>query len=183
MSFSMKLKSVVILLVLFTSGVFGQEREENEPKEKRKPPVFHEVSNKDVVTSVFSDAVKVDKVNDYWYSILNSESKPIGFAMSSVPFCLDVKGYNNLTPVMIITDKDWVIKKVAILSNWETLSYIRKLEKKGFFNLWVGKTLNEAKSVKPDGFTGCTLTVKAVTKNVDFLLNKGTKKLPKPVKN
>jgi len=90
-----------------------------------------------------------------------------------------VKGYNDLTPVMIITDKNWVIQKVAILSNWETLGYIRKLTKKGFFDLWVGKTLKEAKTVKPDGFTGATLTVKAVTKNVDFLLTNGITKLPK----
>ena len=175
----MKFNAILILLVLFASGVFGQENEEKESKEKRKPPVFHEVSNKDVVTSVFSDAVKVDKVNDYWYCILNNEGKPLGFAMSSVPFCKNGKGSNDLTPVMIITDTNWVIQKVALLSNWETLSYIRKLTKKGFFDLWVGKTLKEAKSVKPDGFTGATLTVVAVTKNVDFMLSKGVSKLPK----
>lgn len=174
----MKYKGILILLVLVTNGVFGQENEK-EPKEKRKPPVFHEISNKEVVTGVFPDAVKVEKVNEYWYSILNNESKPIGFAMSSVPFCKNVKGYNNLTPVMIITNKDFVIQKVAILSNWETLSYIRKLTKKGFFDLWTGKTLSEAKSVKPDGFTGATLTVVSVTKNVGFLLSKGSTKLPK----
>ena len=86
---------IVLILILFTSVVFGQEKEENESKEKKKPPVFHEVSNKDVVTSVFPEAVKVEKVNDYWFSILNAENKPIGFAMSSVPFCKDVKGYND----------------------------------------------------------------------------------------
>ena len=175
----MKFTGILLLLAFFTTAVFGQEREENEPKGKRKPPVFHEVSNKDVVTSVYPNALKVEKVNDYWYIILNAENKPIGFAMSSVPFCKDVKGYNDLTPVMIITDKNWVIQKVAILSNWETLGYIRKLIKNGFFDLWVGKTLTEAKSVKPDGFTGATLTVKAVTKNVDFLLANGLIKLPK----
>ena len=175
----MKFKGILILLVLFANGVFGQEREANESKEKRKPPVFHEVSNKDVVTSVFSEAVKVEKANEYWYSILNAENKPLGFAMSSVPFCKDVKGYSDLTPVMIITNKDWVIQKVAILSNWESAGYIKKLTKKGFFDLWNGKTLTEAKTVKPDGFTGATLTVVAVTKNIDFLLNKGAKKLPK----
>ena len=58
----MRFKGVLILLVLFATVAWGQEREENESKEKRKPPVFHEVSNKDVVTSVFPDAVKVEKV-------------------------------------------------------------------------------------------------------------------------
>jgi Na+-translocating ferredoxin:NAD+ oxidoreductase RnfG subunit len=80
---------------------------------------------------------------------------------------------------MILTDKKGVIQKVALLSNWETLSYVRKLEKKGFFDLWVGKPLKEAKMVKVDGYTGATLTATAVSKNVDFLLNTGSKKLPK----
>jgi hypothetical protein len=175
----MKFKSILIALVFISIAVCGQESEEREAKEKRRPPVFREVSNKDVVVSVFPDAVKVEKVNDYWYSILKADNSCIGFAMSSMPYCLDVKGYNNTTPVMIITDKSWLIKKVAILSNWETLSYVRRLDKKGFFNLWVGKTLKEAIGIKPDGYTGATLTAIAVSKNVDFLLKKGSKKLPK----
>lgn len=171
-------KKFLIVLVLFSSALHGQERV-RDPKDKK--PVFHEVSNQDVVKSIYPEAVKVEKVNDYWYRVLDTENKPLGYAMSSVPYCLNIKGYNNHTPVMILTDKKWIIKKVALLSNWETLSYIRKLEKKGFFNLWVGKTLSEAKSVKPDGYTGATMTVVAVTKNVDFLLKKGGKALP--VKN
>jgi len=168
-------KKTLIALVLITSALYGQERS-RDPKDKK--PVFHEVSNQDVVKSIYPEAVKVEKVNDYWYRILDNENHPLGYAMSSVPFCQNVKGYNDHTPVMILTDKKWVIKKVALLSNWETLGYTRKLEKKGFFDLWVGKTLKQAKSVKPDGFTGATMTVTAVTKNVDFLLAKGAKVLP-----
>ena len=83
------------------------------------------------------DVYTVKKVNGKSIT-LNNDGKPLGFAMSSVPFCKNVKGYNDLTPVMIITDKNWVIQKVALLSNWETLSYIRKLTKKGFFR-FVGR--------------------------------------------
>jgi hypothetical protein len=169
-------KSILIALVFITCSVRGQERV-RDPKDKK--PVFHEVSNKDVVKSVYPEAEKVEKVNDYWYKVISVDNQTIGFAMSSVPFCKNVKGYNDLTPVMIITDNNWVIKKVALLSNWETLSYVRKLEKKGFFDLWVGKTLKEAKMVQVDGYTGATLTATAVSKNIDFLLNNGTKKLPK----
>ena len=99
--------------------------------------------------------------------------------MSSLPYCLTVKGYNNTTPIMILTDKKWVIQKVALLTNWETLGYVKKLQKKGFFDLWVGKSLKEAKSVQIDGYTGATCTAVAVSKNVDFLLSNGTKVLPK----
>ena len=168
-------RRIVFVLLLVGNMVFAQDRPGGG---KDKNPVLHEVSNKDVVQSIYPDAVKVEKVNDYWYRILDNENHPLGYAMSSVPFCQNVKGYNDHTPVMILTDKKWVIKKVALLSNWETLGYTRKLEKKGFFDLWVGKTLKQAKSVKPDGFTGATMTVTAVTKNVDFLLAKGAKVLP-----
>jgi len=81
--------------------------------------------------------------------------------------------------VMIITDKNWIIKKVALLSNKESLGYVRRLEKRGFFDQWVGKTVKDAKKVEVDGYTGATFTGKAVSKNVDFLLNNGSKKLPK----
>lgn len=169
----MKKKLLFIFLIVSTI-ILAQEK-----REDKTPPVFHEVSNKDVVVSTFPDAVKVDKVNEYWYRIVDKDNNLLGFAMSSFPFCKHVKGYNNLTPIMIITDKDWMIQKVSILSHWETLGYIKKLERKGFFKLWVGKTLNEAKNVQIDACTGATLTTKAVAANVNFLLDKGSKKLPK----
>lgn len=167
-------KKLLIVFVLVSSSVLAQEKEKT-----KEIPVFHEVSNKDVVLSVYPDAIKVEKVNTYWFKILDKDNKIIGFAMSSMNFCKTAKGYNDLTPVMIITDKDWVIQKVAILSNWETPGYIRRLDRKGFFKLWVGKTLTEAKNVQIDGYTGATCTAKAVGINVTFLLDKGMKVLPK----
>jgi len=169
-------KGVLMVLVFISCAAFGQER----PRDgKESKPVFHEVSNKDVVQSIYQDAAKVEKVNSYWFRVLNSENKTIGFAMSSATFCPEIKGYNDVTPVMILTDRNWVIKKVSLLSNWETIGFVRKLEKKGFFNSWVGKTLKEAKSVHVDAYTGATFTASAVSKNVDFLLNKGLKALPR----
>jgi hypothetical protein len=169
-------RNLLIVLILVSSTVFGQEKARDGKENK---PVLRKVSNKDVVQSIYPKAAKVEKVNDYWFRVLNGENKTIGFAMSSASFCKDIKGYNDVTPVMILTDKNWVIKKVALLSNWESVGFVRKLEKKGFFNLWVGKTLKEAKTVQVDGYTGATFTAKAVSKNVDFLLKNGSKKLPK----
>lgn len=148
-------------------------------KGRKQPPVLTEISNKEIVQSIFPNATKVDKVNDYWFKIVDDKSKVLGYAMSSVPYCKEVIGYNNATPVMIITDKNFIITKISILSHWETLSYVKKLETKGFFNLWVGKTLNDAKNIIPDGYTGATMTALAVARNVDFLLTKGVKVLPK----
>jgi Na+-translocating ferredoxin:NAD+ oxidoreductase RnfG subunit len=165
-------KKACIALLLCSSIAWAQQ------PQKPEPPL-HEVSNKDVVKSVYPEAANVVKANDYWFKVINSNKRTIGFAMISSNFCKDVKGYNDVTPVMILTDLNFVIKKVALLSNHETLGYVRKLEKNNFFNQWNGKKLKEAKSVQIDGFTGATYTAKAVSKNVDFLLNNGVKKLPK----
>lgn len=167
------MKKILLLVVFSCTLLYSQET-------KKKPiPVLHEVSNKDLVQSVFPNAVKVDKYNDFWFKILDNKGKVLGFAMSSLPYCKDVLGYNNTTPVMIITDKKMVIQKTALLTNWETLGYVKKLENKGFFELWKGKKLKEASNVKLDAYTGATLTAKAVKTNIDFLLTNGIKKLPK----
>jgi hypothetical protein len=169
-------RKMFLALALVSAVAFAQEK----PREgKEKNPMLHEVSNKDVVQSVYPNAVKVEKANDYWFRILDEKNKTIGFAMSSIPFCKEVKGYNDLTPVMILVDKNRTIKKVALLSNWETQRFVNKLENKGFFDLCVGKTMKEAQNVQVDAHTGATYTAMAVSKNVAFLLSTATKKLPR----
>lgn len=163
---------LISLFILLTINTYSQHR-------KKTNPVFHEVNNKEVVQLIFPTASKVEKVNDFWFKIIDNKEKTIGFAMSSTSFCKDIIGYSNNTPVLIITDLKFIIKKTALLSNWETPSYVKKLENYGFFNLWNGKTLKKAKSIQIDGYTGATLTAKAVNENVKFLLENGSKKIPK----
>lgn len=99
--------------------------------------------------------------------------------MNSTPYCQDVKGYANLTPVMIITDKKGQIQKVALLSNYESPRWVDKLNMRGFFDLWNGKSLKEATALQVDAHTGATYTATAVIKNVSYLLENGAKSLPK----
>ena len=166
------IKKGLLMLILVASVGFAQ-------RGKDRNPMLHEVSNKDVVVSVFPEAVKVEKVNDFWYKILNGKNKVIGYAMNSTPYCQDVKGYNDLTPVMIVTDKKYVIKKVAILSNWETARFVAKLDAQNFFDAWNGKKIKDAQKIEVDAHTGATFTASAVIKNVDYLLVNGSKLMPK----
>jgi len=165
-------KKLVFALLLLCGAATAQEPQ-------KEIPVLHQVSNQQVVTSIYLTAEKVEKVNEYWYKILDAQSTTLGYALSSADYCKEVKGYHNTTPVMIITDNAFLIKKVAILTHWETLSYVKRLEKKGFFNCWVGKPIKEAKAAKLDGYSGATVTAISVKRNVDFLLKNGARKLPK----
>ena len=169
----MMFKKYLFVFLIFSLSLNAQHRG------NRKISVLHEVSNKEVVQSLYPEATKVEKINDFWFKIIDDKNHILGFAMSSAPYCKNIIGYNNTTPVMIITNKEWEVQKVSLLSNYETLAYVKRLEKKGYFDLWVGKTLNEAKKIEIDGYSGATLTAKAISKNVDYLLENGSKNLPK----
>jgi len=41
-------------------------------------------------------------------------------------------GYNNTTPIMVVTDKKYIVKKVALLSHHETFGYVCRLERMVF---------------------------------------------------
>lgn len=164
------MRKIVFFVLLICSAASAQHR--------RGPAVLFEVSNKEVVQSVFPEAQQVEKIDDYWYRVTDNSKKTIGFALSSKEFCQDVKGYNGVTPVLIVTDKKHVIKKVALQSNYETQSFVNILVNSGFFNSWNGKSVKTASDATVDGTTGATFTANAVKKNVAFLLENGVKKLP-----
>jgi len=146
--------------------------------QSRGNAVFQEIKNKEVINSVFPTAQKIEKENAFWFKIVDANKKQLGYALSSMPYCKDVIGYNDATPVLLITDTKLRVLKVQLLSHWETASYIQRLETKGFFKQWNGKSIKQAKNVHLDGYTGATLTAKAVDKNVQFLIENGLKNLP-----
>lgn len=143
-----------------------------------RAPILTEISNKAVVQSIFPEATRVEKTNDYWYRILDKNNRKLGYAMNSSEFSKNIAGYKGPTPVMIITDRRLIIRHVAILSHYETPSYIQLLEQAGYFNSWNNLTLQNALKVTPDGWSGATITADAVNKNVHYLLENGIQHRP-----
>lgn len=141
---------------------------------KEVKPVYKEVSGLEVIQTVYPSAVAVEKVNNVWFKIVDSGKKILGYTLSSKPYSEGIKGYHNTTPVIIVLDPQKVIQKIALLSNWETAGYIRKLEKQNYFNSWNGLKFNEAASKKAsaDSYTGATISANAITKNIEIVLKK-----------
>ena len=166
-----------LILFMFSIQVYPQQRHSREAN-----PVLSQVSNKTVVQSVYPEATQVEKVNEFWYKITNESHTLYGYAMNSSDHCQDVMGYNNTTPVMIITDTNFIIKKIALLSHYETRGYVRRMQQAGFFNSWNETPLKDAMKVEPDGWSGATLTAEAVRKNINFLITNGVKVMPKRIK-
>ena len=166
-----RLLLIILLAPLFTlSAQRGGGR-------NRTPQLTH-ISNKEIVQRVYPEATKVEKINEYWYAIVDESGKRYGYAMISNELCKDIIGYNGPTPIMLITDQNYRVRQVALLSHHETPAYIRMMEEVGFFDSWNGKALKELPQLEVDAVSGATLTAIAVHQNVTTLAKAGLKKLP-----
>ena len=100
-----------------------------------------------------------------------------------------VIGYNGTTPLNI-TVKNGVIESIEVLENQESPAYLKRAKDK-VLPQYIGKTVAEAKKLKPDIATGATYTSEALIKNIQMGLEnanssvsnkKSTAKTTAPVK-
>ncbi|MBR5169244.1 MAG: FMN-binding protein [Muribaculaceae bacterium] len=93
-----------------------------------------------------------------------------------------VVGYNGTTPLNI-TIKNGVIENIEVLPNQESPGYLKRAKDK-VLPQYIGKTVAQAKSLKPDIATGATYTSEALIKNIQMGLQQvntsssGNKKAP-----
>ncbi len=80
-----------------------------------------------------------------------------------------VIGYNGTTPLNI-TVKNGVIEDIEVLPNQESPGYLKGAKDK-VLPQFIGKTVNEAKNLKPDIATGATYTSEALIKNIQMGLD------------
>ena len=81
-----------------------------------------------------------------------------------------VIGYNGTTPLNI-TVKNGVIENIEVLQNEESPAYLKRAKDK-VLPQYIGKTIAEAKKLKPDIATGATYTSEAIIKNIQMGLDK-----------
>ena len=81
-----------------------------------------------------------------------------------------VIGYNGTTPLNI-TVKNGVIEDIEVLPNQESPGYLKRAKDK-VLPQYIGKTVAEAKKLKPDIATGATYTSEALIKNIQMGLDK-----------
>ena len=78
----------------------------------------------------------------------------------------EIIGYVGATPLKIYIKKNKV-EKIEALKNQETPKYFAKV-KRELLNLWDGKKVSEAATMKVDAVTGATFSSEAVVKNVQL---------------
>ncbi len=155
---------IIITLVLEIVAV-GQ------PKSK-EIAILKEISGLNIIKTIYPKAVSVEKINSVWFKIVDKDKALVGYTLSSKPFSADIKGYNDITPVIVILDNNQTIQKIAILSHYETEAYIKRLEKLNYFNNWNGQTVEKAlvKKAGADSYSGATISANALSKNIEIVL-------------
>ena len=169
-------KFLLVLLavsILYNTPLLSQHQSRGD-----EVPVLKEISGMQEVKKVMPTASELVQVNEVWHKIVDKSKVTIGYCMSSKPYSDGIKGYHGTTPVIVILDKEKKIKKVTILSHYETQSYIEMLKHQKFFASWEGLTVREAMNIKatPDSYSGATVTAVAIRRNLDILLRKAYEK-------
>ena len=137
-------------------------------------PVLKEISGFKEVKKIFPQAHELAQINDVWHKIVDNQKQTLGYCISSKPYSEGIKGYHAATPVLIILDKEKTIKRVTLLSHYETQSYVEMLKQNNFFASWEGKTIKDAMNAKasPDSYSGATITAVSIRRNIDIILRK-----------
>lgn len=77
-----------------------------------------------------------------------------------------VIGYNGTTPLNI-TVKNGIIESIEVLPNQESPGYLKRAKDK-VLPQYIGKSVADAKKLKPDIATGATYTSEALIKNIQM---------------
>jgi len=133
-----------------------------------------------VIKKELPNAIKVERKTNIWYSVYDTNNKLIAYALTSYPYSSQIVGFMGNTPIIIILELDWTIRKIELLNNNETEVYTKKLKYYNFFESWNNINIRDIDTVYVDAYTGATITANAIKKNLMI-----TKKnaLKKPHKN
>lgn len=92
-------------------------------------------------------------------------AKPVVQVINTTNLASDVRGFVGATPLEI-TVTDGQVTKVKALPNSETPEFMKMVVESGILNKWVGKSVDEARSMSVDAVSGATFTSKAIIENV-----------------
>lgn len=166
-----KLKCSLFIFCL-GSLFFSVNAKPGEPVRKKDSPV-------DTVKTVLPKVSAIKPVNDVWNKAVDAKGNLLGYVFNSEKYGVDIFGYFEDVPTLVVTDKNYKILKVSVINSYETEEYLRKIRKNGFFSKWNGKTIQSAKDLKVDAVSGATLTTEAVIDNVKLISEKAVKTQPK----
>lgn len=156
-----KIKTLLLLLGIGSLCVSVNA----EPQRKKDSPV-------DTVKTVLPKVSAIKPINEVWNKAVDAKGNLLGYVFNSEKYGVDIFGYYEDVPTLVVTDKNHKILKVSVINSYETESYLNKIRKSGFFLKWTGKQIQSVQDFKVDAVSGATLTSEAVIDNVKLISEK-----------
>lgn len=163
---------MLLLLLGIGSLCVSASAKPGEPQRKKDSPV-------DTVKTVLPKVSAIKPINEVWNKAVDAKGNLLGYVFNSEKYGVDIFGYYEDVPTLVVTDKNHKILKVSVINSYETEDYLRRIRKNGFFSKWNGKQIQSAKDLKVDAVSGATLTSEAVIDNMKLISEKAVKTQPK----
>lgn len=103
----------------------------------------------------------------------NNDGKIAGLYLESTGLTEHIKGYAGSITLGVSITPNGTIDKVYHINSQETSSYLRKIDRAGFYQQFLGIELNGNKH-QVDAVSGATISTQAMAKTVTELLNKAS---------
>ncbi len=101
-----------------------------------------------------------------WTLAYGPDGRRLGAVVCTSPDMDAVTGYAGPVPVLIGVDPEGIIAGLLLLENHETSGFVRRVDRAGFLNHWLGLPLAEAKQLEVDAVSMATLTSTAIARSI-----------------
>lgn len=159
-AFVAKLPRIILLCtVLFLiSRNFKEEKKiSNDSKEEKKEVRIPEES----IRKYFPHYTELKRSSPVEYDVKEGE-KGVGKLILTTPIADDLIGYAGPVPLFLAVSDENIVLGLTLLENNESRGFVRRLEKRGFWDSWNGKRIEEVGKMEVEAVSGATLTSDAV---------------------
>lgn len=168
-TFVTKLPKIILLcMIVYLISLNFKSVEENKGEVVKNEETV--VVPLDEVKKYFPTCTGIERISEVRYDVKN-KGEVVGKLIVTTPIADDLIGYSGNVPLFLAVSGEDVILGLTLLDNSESPGFIRRIERKGFFSSWDGKTLEEAATMDVEAVSGATMSTDAVRGSVKKALN------------
>lgn len=162
--FVAKLPRIILLcVVLFLiSRNFKEEKKINNGSREEKQEIR---IPEDSIRKYFPRYTGLERISPVEYDVKEGE-KEVGKLILTTPVADDLIGYAGPVPLFLAVSDEGIVSGLTLLENNESRGFVRRLERRGFFDSWNGKRIEEVGKMEVEAVSGATLTSEAVRMGV-----------------
>jgi NosR/NirI family transcriptional regulator, nitrous oxide reductase regulator len=172
----------VVVLVLFAIGLWRWSAVVAARSGQAAPVVIdigRVVSLVPGAASIEPMAESPDGFDPSAYRVFDDQGNPIAVVTQTSPDSDRIVGYSGPSNALVVMDNDFVVTSVHLLRCGDTPDHLKKVvNRRAFWDQFVGWKWGQTASVRVDGVSGATLTSLGIAEGVAWRLSRGPGEAP-----